>query len=140
MKLSILTHERSHLGTLEFGFSPPGLGFLLSLRQEFCFRARDSWLGFSFLLNMNMRASFLFRAACLCASIGLASFAAETTPTKSASAFGVDARMLLYPDVSSTQIAFVYARDIWVAPKTGVYSLWPSATLHHEIFARLSAP
>src|SRR5260221_8500867 len=138
MKLSILTHERSHLGTLEFGFSPPGLGFLLSLRQEFCFRARDSWLGFSFLLNMNMRASFLFRAACLCASIGLASFAAETTTTKSASACGVDARMLRYPDVSSTQIAFVYAGDIWVAPKTGGGAMRLSSPKGEETFPRFS--
>lgn len=32
---------------------------------------------------------------------------------------GVDARLLRYPDVSSTHITFVYAGDIWVAPKTG---------------------
>ena len=30
---------------------------------------------------------------------------------------GIDARMMRYPDVSATQIAFVYAGDIWVAPK-----------------------
>ena len=68
---------------------------------------------------MNMRAFFLLGALCLCASLGLTAFAAETTATKSASACGVDARMLRYPDVSATQIAFVYAGDIWVAPKTG---------------------
>src|SRR5262245_58173336 len=46
-------------------------------------------------------------------------FACSASDTKSNSASGVDARMLRFPDVSSTQIAFVYAGDIWVAPKTG---------------------
>jgi tricorn protease len=31
----------------------------------------------------------------------------------------IDARMLRQPDVSSTHIAFVYAGDIWVVPKSG---------------------
>ena len=31
----------------------------------------------------------------------------------------IDARMLRQPDVSATQIAFVYAGDIWVVPKQG---------------------
>ena len=31
----------------------------------------------------------------------------------------VNARMLRYPDVSSTHIAFVYAGDIWVVEKEG---------------------
>lgn len=31
----------------------------------------------------------------------------------------IDARMLRNPDVSATQIAFVYAGDIWVVPKAG---------------------
>ena len=31
----------------------------------------------------------------------------------------VDARMLQYPDVSQTHIAFEYAGDIWIVPKTG---------------------
>ena len=31
----------------------------------------------------------------------------------------IDARLLRYPDVSATQIAFVYAGDIWVVPKAG---------------------
>ena len=29
----------------------------------------------------------------------------------------IDARMLRYPDVSATRIAFVYAGDIWLVPK-----------------------
>ena len=31
----------------------------------------------------------------------------------------IDARMFRQPDVSATHIAFVYAGDIWVVPKTG---------------------
>ena len=31
----------------------------------------------------------------------------------------IDARMMRQPDVSATQITFVYAGDIWVAPKSG---------------------
>jgi len=31
----------------------------------------------------------------------------------------IDARMLRHPDVSETQIAFVYAGDIWVVAKEG---------------------
>ncbi len=31
----------------------------------------------------------------------------------------IDARMLRQPDVSGTDIAFVYAGDIWIAPKSG---------------------
>ncbi len=31
----------------------------------------------------------------------------------------IDARMLRYPDVSATQIAFVYAGDIWVVAEGG---------------------
>ena len=34
-------------------------------------------------------------------------------------ASAVDARLMRYPDVSANQIAFVYAGDIWVVPKTG---------------------
>ncbi|NJL29884.1 MAG: peptidase S41 [Thermoanaerobaculia bacterium] len=31
----------------------------------------------------------------------------------------IDARMLRWPDVSATEIAFVYAGDVWLVPKTG---------------------
>src|SRR5260370_29072700 len=85
-----------------------------------------------------MRAFFLFGTLCLYASVGLTSLAAETTTTKSASACGVDARMLRYPDVSATQIAFVYAGDIWVAPKTGGDALRLSSPKGEETFPRFS--
>src|SRR6266581_406065 len=87
---------------------------------------------------MNMRVFFLFEASCLCASLGLTCFAADTTTTKSASACGVDARMLRYPDVSATQIAFVYAGDIWVAPKSGGEALRLSSPKGEELFPRFS--
>src|SRR6266851_4456983 len=87
---------------------------------------------------MNMRVFPLFRASCLCGSLGLTCFAAETTTTKSASACGVDARMLRYPDVSATQIAFVYAGDIWVAPKSGGDALRLSSPKGEETFPRFS--
>jgi tricorn protease len=31
----------------------------------------------------------------------------------------LDARLLRFPDVSATQIAFVYGGDIWIVPKVG---------------------
>jgi tricorn protease len=58
--------------------------------------------------------------------------------TNSTSACGVDARMLRYPDVSATQIAFVYAGDIWVAPKTGGDALRLSSPRGEESFPRFS--
>ena len=44
---------------------------------------------------------------------------AAANETNAAVACGIAARMLRYPDVSATRIAFVYAGDIWVAPKSG---------------------
>src|SRR6266478_2511778 len=89
---------------------------------------------------MNMRVFFLLRTSCLCASVSVTCFAVDTTTSKSASASacGVDARMLRYPDVSATQIAFVYAGDIWVAPKTGGAALRLSSPKGEESFPRFS--
>ncbi|HEY5912733.1 MAG TPA: PDZ domain-containing protein [Verrucomicrobiae bacterium] len=53
-------------------------------------------------------------------------------------ACGVDARMLRYPDVSATQIAFVYAGDIWVAPRTGGAAMRLSSPKGEESFPRFS--
>jgi tricorn protease len=50
----------------------------------------------------------------------------------------VDARMLREPDVSATHIAFVYAGDIWVVPKTGGVALRLSSPLGEESFPRFS--
>ncbi|MEE8522664.1 MAG: peptidase S41, partial [Thermoanaerobaculia bacterium] len=51
---------------------------------------------------------------------------------------GVDARMLRQPDVSSTQIAFVYAGDIWTVPKTGGTAQRLSTPAGEEAFPRFS--
>jgi len=54
-------------------------------------------------------------------------------------AFGqVDARMLRYPDVSGTRITFVYAGDIWVAPKEGGLAQRLSSPKGEEMFPRFS--
>lgn len=50
----------------------------------------------------------------------------------------VDARLLRYPDVSETQITFVYAGDIWVAPKTGGLAQRLSSPKGEETFPRFS--
>jgi tricorn protease len=50
----------------------------------------------------------------------------------------VDARMFRYPDVSATQVAFVYAGDIWVVPKTGGTAFRLSSPLGEEAFPRFS--
>src|SRR5581483_11452892 len=54
------------------------------------------------------------------------------------SACGIDARMLRYPDVSATQIAFVYAGDIWVAPGNGGEAMRLSSPKGEETFPRFS--
>src|SRR5258705_10464277 len=71
-------------------------------------------------------------------SISVPCLAADTADSKSTSACGLDARMLRYPDVSATQIAFVYAGDIWVAPKTGGDALRLSSPKREETFRRFS--
>jgi len=50
----------------------------------------------------------------------------------------VDARMFRYPDVSASQIAFVYAGDIWVVPKTGGVASRLSSPPGEEAFPRFS--
>jgi len=50
----------------------------------------------------------------------------------------VDARMFRYPAVSRKEIAFVYAGDIWVAPKTGGTANRLSSPRVEEMFPRFS--
>lgn len=50
----------------------------------------------------------------------------------------VDARMLRYPDVSETRIAFVYAGDIWVVAKSGGTAQRLSSPPGEELFPRFS--
>ncbi len=58
--------------------------------------------------------------------------------TAAPAAAQIDARMLRQPDVSATQIAFVYAGDIWVAPKQGGVAVRLSSPRGEESFPRFS--
>ena len=51
---------------------------------------------------------------------------------------GINARMLRQPDVSQTQIAFVYAGDIWLVPKTGGTAVRLSSPAGEESFPKFS--
>ncbi len=50
----------------------------------------------------------------------------------------IDARMMQMPAVSKTQIAFVYADDIWIVPKTGGAAARLSSPRGEEQFPRFS--
>ncbi|MCO5052241.1 MAG: PDZ domain-containing protein [Verrucomicrobiae bacterium] len=50
----------------------------------------------------------------------------------------IDARMMRQPDVSATHIAFVYAGDIWVAPKEGGEAVRLSSPRGEESFPKFS--
>ena len=50
----------------------------------------------------------------------------------------IDARMMRYPDVSATQIAFVYAGDIWLVPKAGGLATRLSSPRGEELFPKFS--
>jgi tricorn protease len=51
---------------------------------------------------------------------------------------GLDAGLMRMPAVSEKQIAFVYAGDIWVAPKTGGTAIRLSTPRGEELFPRFS--
>ncbi len=51
---------------------------------------------------------------------------------------GLDARMMRFPDVSRSNICFVYAGDIWVAPKQGGAAYRLSSPRGEETFPRFS--
>lgn len=50
----------------------------------------------------------------------------------------IDARIMRQPDVSATHIAFVYAGDIWLAPKAGGEAVRLSSPRGEESFPKLS--
>src|SRR5215468_1557050 len=84
------------------------------------------------MFEMNTR-SFFASAFAPCILVSLAS-GQTNLPT----AAPVDARMLRFPDVSAMQIAFVYAGDIWVVPKTGGEAMRLSSPKGEESFPRFS--
>ncbi len=67
-------------------------------------------------------------------SLVLVGLLAVATPA----AAQVDARMLRFPDVSDTHITFVYAGDVWVAPKDGGTAQRLSTPAGEERFPRFS--
>ena len=50
----------------------------------------------------------------------------------------IDARMLRYPAVSKTQIAFVYAGDVWLVSKQGGDAVRLTSSPGEESFPRFS--
>lgn len=65
--------------------------------------------------------------------------AAALVALSAVSAFAqIDARMLRYPSVSKTQIAFVYAGDVWLVPKDGGTALRLTSSAGEEAFPRFS--
>ncbi len=50
----------------------------------------------------------------------------------------IDARLMRYPAISATQIAFTYANDIWLVPKTGGVAQRLSTPKGEESFPRFS--
>ncbi len=72
-----------------------------------------------------MRSKIIMTVLCLC----------QVAATASAE---IDARMLRYPDVSDTHIAFVYAGDIWLVEKGGGTANRLSSPPGEELFPRFS--
>jgi tricorn protease len=69
----------------------------------------------------------------------LNAFAAALAFFCAASAFAaIDARLMREPAVSTTQVAFVYAGDVWVAPKAGGLAVRLSTPPGEESFPRFS--
>ncbi len=76
----------------------------------------------------------------LAALVTLAFASCLSTPSVSGAdkSARIDARMMRQPDVSATHIAFVYAGDIWVAPKAGGEAVRLSSPRGEESFPRFS--
>jgi len=77
-----------------------------------------------------MRPTHLFATLGLCLSVFLGSALPATAQ--------VDARLLRHPDVSETQITFVYGGDVWVVPKSGGTANRLSSPAGDEAFPRFS--
>jgi tricorn protease len=71
-----------------------------------------------------MRKYLLFLALCSGASLG--------------SEAQINASLFRYPDVSSTQIVFTYANDLWVVPKEGGKAAHLSSPSGVEVFPKFS--
>jgi len=71
-------------------------------------------------------------------SLLILTFSLLTSAPEAGAASRMDARMMRQPDVSATQIAFVYAGDIWIAPKTGGEAVRLSSPRGEESFPKFS--
>lgn len=74
----------------------------------------------------------LLPSLALAGGLAASALAQEAAPAK------IDARMMQMPAVSATQIAFVYAGDIWIVPKEGGTALRLSSPRGTEQFPRFS--
>ncbi len=84
---------------------------------------------------MNCRISHRPLLLALGLAAELAGSVSQAQPTLPAR---IDARMMRQPTVSATQIAFVYAGDIWVADKNGGVAVRLSSPKGEESFPRFS--
>lgn len=66
------------------------------------------------------------------------SFAAAAALVATPASAQIDARMLRHPSVSKTQIAFVYAGDVWLVPKDGGTAVRLTSSAGEEAFPRFS--
>ena len=71
-------------------------------------------------------------------SLRIAAAAALFACAAGAASAQVDARMMRQPDVSATEIVFVYAGDVWVVPKAGGEARRLSTPPGEEAFPRFS--
>jgi tricorn protease len=68
------------------------------------------------LCSLALKSRLFSSSTAVAAALFLALFLVVGAPPLRAQ---VDARMLQYPDVSRTHIAFEYGGDIWIVPKAG---------------------
>lgn len=88
--------------------------------------------------GFQMKTILSLSLAGACCAIFGTSLIAGSVQTNHVSAGPINARMLRLPDVSATQIVFVYAGDIWVVPKSGGYAQRLSSPKGEESFPRFS--
>src|ERR1035438_2414905 len=84
---------------------------------------------------MNRRFLCLHALLTLAFAVWLLALAAHAEPMVPAR---IDARMMRQPAVSATQIAFVYAGDIWLVDKSGGAAVRISSPKGEESFPRFS--
>lgn len=96
--------------------------------RQILFNSSRCWLGNSIMRIAN---SWVLFVSTILLGLSPAAFAAEKPAH-------IDARMMRQPDVSATHLAFVYAGDIWVAPKTGGEAVRLSSPRGEESFPKFS--